>query len=165
MIKVGPTLSCSLRRQETPSQFIGSQNGEGTEDPEKGCVLMAGAPKGNRNALKHGLYASKAEVVLGEVVSHGPVAVGSPDAGLTPARSSALRSPAFAIQYIEDAIEDIFARMKRAKGEEFTRLANSLSFAVTALMNGHRTIAFLTGGVSPVEDAIKELEALNFDED
>ncbi len=81
------------------------------------------------------------------------------------AQGEGLRAPATAVRYLEEAIDEIFARMKEAEGEEFARLANTLSFAATALFNGHRTIAFLTGGVAPVEDAIKELEALKFDED
>lgn len=106
---------------------------------------MAGAPKGNHNALKHGLWAKKTAVLV-----------------LQP---RTLRNPSIAIQHLEDVIEAIAARLERAQGEEFTRLANSLSLATTALFNGHRTIAFLTGGVTPVEEAVKELEALRFDED
>ncbi len=114
---------------------------------------MAGAPKGNKNALKHGLWA------VGErAAASGKVEVAT-------ARERVLRDPSFAIEYLEDAILAIGERMRHAKGEEFTRLANSLALAATALFNGHRTIAFLTGGVSPVEEAIRELEALSFEED
>ena len=62
-------------------------------------------------------------------------------------------------------MDEIFARLKQAEGEEFTRLANALSLAATSLFNGHRTVAYLTGGMSPVEEALKELEALDFEED
>ena len=48
-------------------------------------------------------------------------------------------------------MDEIHARMGDAQGEEFTRLGNALSLAATALFNGHRTVAFLTGGVTPVK--------------
>ena len=106
---------------------------------------MPGAPKGNKNALKHGLYADKAEIITVE------------------ARS--LRDPSFVIQRLETAIDEISERMKNASDDEFTRLANALSFAATALFNGHRTLTYLSGGMTPVEDAMRELLALDFAED
>ncbi len=109
---------------------------------------MAGAPKGNKNALKHGLWARRQEVLI-------------PDG----TDVLAVRDPSFAIAYLESAIDRIWEKMKRARGEEFARLANALSFASTALFNGHRTIAFLRGGISPVEEAMRELESLRFEED
>ncbi len=107
--------------------------------------MPRGAPKGNKNGLKHGLYAARTEVVA---LKHPKV-----------------RNAAFAILYLEQAIDEIHARLMRADGDEFPRLANSLSLAVTALFNGHRTISFLTGGMTPMEDALNELKALNFSED
>jgi hypothetical protein len=113
------------------------------------------APTGNKNALKHGLYASKAALV-----------VDGPSTSLRSAQGDTLlRGPSVAIQYLDEAIDEIFKRLMRARGEEFTRLANALSLATTALFNGHRTMAYLTGGMTPVEDAMKELEALDFGED
>jgi hypothetical protein len=133
------------------------------------------APKGNKNALKHGLYAEKASAMevlapsgvltageRGEAL-RGPAAVPAPHgAGM---RNGDLRSPSATIRYLEYVMDEIYARLKRAQGEDFTRLANALSLAATALFNGHRTVAFLTGGISPVDDALRELEALGFDED
>ncbi len=116
-----------------------------------------GAPKGNHNALKHGLF-SKHEAGLVVIQPSRP-------AGLQPAGSTALRDPAFAIPYLEQAIEAIGERLRVAQGEEFTRLANSLALATTALFNGHRTLAFLTGEVNQIDRAVKELETLEFDED
>ena len=115
---------------------------------------MPGAPKGNKNALKHGLYARKVHVLTGEIVENSP-----------PAPGEGLRGPIDAMRYLQEAIDVIFARMKRAEGAEFTQLANALSLAATSLFNGHRTMAFLTGGMTPVEDALKELTALGFEED
>jgi hypothetical protein len=106
---------------------------------------MAGAPKGNKNALKHGLYAGRKTIVTVVNVQ--------------------VRKPSFAITYLEDAIDEIHARMMEAEGEEFTRLANALSLATTSLFNGHRTMAYLMGGMAPVEDALRELRALDFGED
>src|SRR5512140_3618268 len=105
---------------------------------------MTGAPIGNKNALKHGLYA-----VRGKVMVEDP----------------RLRKPTFAIQYLEEAIDEIYVRMMKAQGDEFTRLANALSVATTALFNGHRTNSYLSGGMTPLEDALRELKALDFGED
>ncbi len=129
---------------------------EGAEWIEK----MPGAPKGNKNALKHGLYASaqRPTVIEGAVVEEV-------EAGAGGMRQMKLRGPEAAIRYLEDVMDQIYARMKGAKGEEFTRLANALSLAATSLFAGHRTVAFLTGGVTPVEEALRELEALDFEED
>ena len=106
---------------------------------------MAGAPKGNQNALKHGLYSGRKEVP-------------PPDEGQ-------LRKVTFAIRHLENVIDAIYERMKEAGTEEFTRLANSMSLATTALFNGHRTISYLTGGQTPMEQALKELQGLKFSED
>jgi hypothetical protein len=95
--------------------------------------------------LKHGLYAGRMEIV--------------------PLQDPQVRNAAFAILYLEQAIDEIHARLMQAEGDDFPRLANSLSLAVTALFNGHRAISFLTGGMSPMEDALNELKALNFSED
>ena len=106
---------------------------------------MAGAPKGNRNALKHGLYAGKRQIVEAD--------------------DAQVRKATFAILHLERVIDAIQAKMKEADIDEFTRLANSLSLATTALFNGHRTLSFLTGGMTPMEEALKELKSLKFSED
>lgn len=106
---------------------------------------MSGAPKGNRNALKHGPYAPRLEIV----------SLDAPQ----------VRNAAFAILHLEQAIDELSARLMAAEGDDFPRLANSLSLAVTALMNAHRTISFLTGGASPMEEALRELASLDFSED
>jgi hypothetical protein len=116
---------------------------------------MAGAPKGNKNALKHGLWAKKAKA---------DILVGS-DALAVVEGKERQQSLLRAIRYLEDVMDVTYARLKRADGEEFTRLANTLSLAATSLFNGHRTVAYLMGGVTPVEDALKELAALGFAED
>jgi len=118
---------------------------------------MAGAPKGNKNALKHGLYAKK--VVKGEVVDEPSVAL-----AVVPG-NEARRSLETAIRYLQDVMDVAYARLRRAEGEEFTRLANALSLAATALFNGHRTVAYLIGGIAPVDEALKELATLGFEED
>jgi hypothetical protein len=120
---------------------------------------MAGAPKGNKNALKHGLYAKKA--LRGEVVDDPSTTALRASAQGDGARESLLR----AIRYLEQVMDELHSRMRRAKGDEYTRLSNSLALAATALFNGHRTVAYLLGGLNPVEDAIKELKALDFAED
>ena len=42
---------------------------------------------------------------------------------------------------------------------------NALSLATTALFNGHRTMAYLHGGISPIDDAVNELMGMEFGED
>ncbi len=106
---------------------------------------MAGAPQGNRNALRHGLYAGRTQVVT----------IADPQT----------RKATFAVLYLEQAIDEIYARMMEAQGAEFCHLANTLSLATTALFNGHRTLSYLTGGMTPMEDALRELKALDFGED
>ncbi len=107
--------------------------------------MSGGAPKGNKNAIKHGIYAGRTQIITLE----------DPQA----------RKATFAVVYLENAIDEIYARMMAAQGDEFCRLANTLSLAVTALFNGHRTLSYLTGGMTPMEDALRELEALDFSED
>src|SRR5512143_3591307 len=102
---------------------------------------MAGAPKGNKNALKHGLYAVRTEIVTVE--------------------DPQIRKATFAVTYLEDVIDRLYAQIMRAQGEELCRLANALCLATAALFNGHRTISYLTGGMTPMEDALRELRALD----
>lgn len=111
---------------------------------------MAGARKGNQNARKHGLYAK----------ARPSATLRASETGETP-----LHPPSFAMRYLEEAMEEIFARMEKARGQNFVRLANALSMAATSLFSGHRTMAYLSGGISPIEDAMKELQSLDFSED
>ncbi len=101
---------------------------------------------GNMNRLKHGLY-----------VGHKPA--------YDIIREANTRPPAFAILYLEHAIDMTYAQLKEAQGLDFVRLANSLSLLVAALYNGHRTLAYLRGGLTPVMDAIRELSVLDFSQD
>ncbi len=107
--------------------------------------MRGGAPEGNKNALRHGLYAGRTQIVRVE--------------------DPQVRKATFAVIYLEQAIDEIHARMMVARGDEFCRLANTLSLATTALFNGHRTLSYLTGGMTPMEDALRELRALDFHED
>ncbi len=106
---------------------------------------MAGAPKGNKNALKHGLYAVRTEIVTIE--------------------DPQVRKATFAVAYLQDVIDRLYEQIRTARGEELCRLSNALCLATTALFNGHRTISYLTGGMTPMEEALRELQALEFSED
>lgn len=76
------------------------------------------------------------------------------------------RPPAFAILYLEQALDLIFARIPQAaSADELMRLARALSFCTTALFNAHRIDAMLRGGLSPMDEALKALGELDFDED
>jgi hypothetical protein len=123
---------------------------------------MAGAPKGNQNARKHGLYSKKARV---EIIVGPSTAVLRASAQGDGAAAIELQDPRRAIRYLEEVMDEIVRRMREATDEEFTRLANALSLATTAVFNGHRTVAYLTGEMTPVEDALKVLGALGFEED
>ncbi len=102
--------------------------------------------RGNKNSLRHGLYAG----------------FGSARDIITTAN---MRPLEFAIPYLEAAIDETYERMMKAEGLEYVRLANSLSLLTAALFNGHRTVAFINGGTTPVAEAIKELRVLKFNED
>lgn len=106
---------------------------------------MTGAPKGNRNSSLHG--------------------AGSRPGSIVEADEAQVRSATLAILHLQQVIDAIRARMMEAEGDEFVRLANSMSLAVTALFNGHRTIRYLTGGMTPMEKALQELKGLEFGED
>ncbi len=106
---------------------------------------MAGAPKANRNAARHGLD--------------------SRPGGVAEAEDAQVRKAALAILHLEQVIDAIRTRMMEAEGDEFVRLANSMSLAASALFNGHRTIRYLTGGMTPMEAALRELKGLDFGED
>jgi hypothetical protein len=86
-------------------------------------------------------------------------------AQVAPAADLHVRNATFAIMHLENAIDEIYARMMQADGDDFTRLANTLTHAITALFNGHRTLSYLTGGATPMDDALKELKSLDFAED
>lgn len=76
------------------------------------------------------------------------------------------RSPAFAIAYLEDALDRIHTRLLAASdADELMRLARALSVCATALFHAHRISAMLSGGSGPLDDALKELGQLEFDED
>ncbi len=106
---------------------------------------MAGASKASRNASRHEVDPRPGD--------------------LEEADESQVRKATLAILHLEQVIDAIRARMLEAEGDEFVRLANSLSLAATALFNGHRTVRYLTGGRTPMEQALRELKGLDFSED
>ncbi len=81
-------------------------------------------------------------------------------------REGAPRPPTFAITYLEDALDRIYAHLLRSDdADELMRLARALSVCTTALFNAHRIAAILHGGATPMEDALRALGELQFDED
>ncbi len=76
------------------------------------------------------------------------------------------RPPAFAIAYLEDALDRIYTHLLAAQqADELMRLARALSVCTTALFNAHRISAVLSGEAGVMEEALRELGALDFDED
>ena len=106
---------------------------------------MAGASKSNRNSPRQG--------------------VDSRSGSIAETDEAQVRQATLAIFHLEEVIDAIRARMMEAEGDDFVRLANSMSLAATALFNGHRTIRYLTGGMTPMEQALRELKGLDFSED
>ena len=83
-----------------------------------------------------------------------------------PAENHVPRPPSFAIGYLEDALDRIYAHILTAQeADELMRLARALSVCTTALFNAHRISAYLTGEVGGMDDALRELSQLEFDED
>jgi hypothetical protein len=103
----------------------------------------SGAPKGNKNALKHGAFAK-------------PI---KPE-------PRTMRSIEELILRLEDVNDRIFDRLKTAGDtDEFTKLTNTFSTNTVAIFNGHRTLSFVSGSATPVQEAYNELKTLEFDED
>jgi hypothetical protein len=101
---------------------------------------------GNKNALKHGLYAKRK--------------VGAQrDAPREIANINAT------IIRLEDALALIETRMAQADADHFAALANALATNSVALFTGHRTLAIVTGNYTPIEDALAELQGLEFHAD
>jgi hypothetical protein len=76
-----------------------------------------------------------------------------------------VRDARFAVRYLEQAIDEIYVRMMAAEGDDFARLANALARLSAVLLNGHRIISILTGGLTPMDEALRELKSLDFSED
>ena len=76
------------------------------------------------------------------------------------------REPAFAIAYLEDALDRVHERLLAASdADELMRLSRALSVCTTALFNAHRIAHLLSGGAGVMEEALKALGELEFDED
>ena len=103
---------------------------------------------GNKNALKHGLYARKTPPTAGPGKKAREIA-----------------SVTATILRLEDALAMIEQHMAKADPEHFAAVANSMANASVALFTGHRTLALITGKYTPLEDALAELQALEFHAD
>ncbi len=102
----------------------------------------SGKGKGNKNALKHGLYAKT------------PLAAGP---GLTIEERRAVLDAC--IQRMADhftSLDDM---------DKMSKCLNSISIAVTAANNCDRTLAIINGNYTPLEDVLNELRILDPEED
>ncbi len=80
--------------------------------------------------------------------------------------TSAPRDPEFAIRYLEDALDRIHTRLLGSESaDELMRLARALSVCATALFHAHRITADLSGGSGVLDEALKALGELEFEED
>ncbi len=76
------------------------------------------------------------------------------------------RDPSFALLDLESALDRINEHLLRAsEPDELMRLARALSVCTTALFHAHRIHAALSGASTPLDDALKALGELDFDED
>ncbi len=76
------------------------------------------------------------------------------------------RPPEFALTYLEDALDRIYTHLLAAESaDELMRLSRALSVCTTALFNAHRIAHLLSGGAGVMEEALKALGELEFDED
>ncbi len=76
------------------------------------------------------------------------------------------REPSFALTYLEDALDRIYTHLLAAESaDELMRLSRALSVCTTALFNAHRIARLLSGGAGVMEEALKALGELEFDED
>ncbi len=83
-----------------------------------------------------------------------------------PPENQVPRAPSFAILYLEQALDRIFARIPQAaSADELMRLSRALSLCTTALFNAHRIDAMLRGVSGEMDEALKALGELDFDED
>jgi len=81
-------------------------------------------------------------------------------------KNSALRDPMLTLSLLEGVIEETYRRIGVEKDvDTYVKLANSLGMGVTRLLNGHRLLAILTGQFDSLDAALKELGALDFDND
>ncbi len=84
----------------------------------------------------------------------------------SPPENPTPREPAFAIRYLEDALDRIHTHLLAAdSADELMRLARALSVCTTALFNAHRIAHLLSGGEGVMEEALKALGDLEFEED
>ena len=76
------------------------------------------------------------------------------------------REPAFALLYLEDALDRVHAHILTTDdADELMRLSRALSFCTTALFNAHRIARLLSGGSGVMDEALKALGELDFQED
>lgn len=102
-----------------------------------------GVKPGNKNALKHGAYTK------GEKKT-----------------AKKMRTIEDHILRLEDVNDRIFDRLKGAGDtDEFVKLCAVFSTNSTAIFNGHRTLSFVSGSATPIQEAYNELKTLEFDED
>src|SRR5512140_2975648 len=84
----------------------------------------------------------------------------------TPPASQAPREPAFAILYLQDALDRVHTHLLAATdADELMRLSRALSVCTTALFNAHRIAHLLSAGSGVLDEALKALGELEFDED
>ena len=102
-----------------------------------------GKGKGNKNALKHGGYAK----------------------GLKPDRETALTIEELLLR-LSDVNDRLFLKLREATdNDEMIKLVHAFTANSVAIFNGYRTASFVSGSLTPIQEAHNELKTLEFDED
>ena len=116
-------------------------SGASTVKPK--ASARAGKGKGNKNALKHGGYAK----------------------GLKPNRKAALTIEELLLR-LSDVNDRLFLELRKAnENEEMIKLVHAFTSNSVAIFNGYRTASFVSGSLTPIQEAYNELKTLEFDED
>ena len=104
--------------------------------------------KGNKNALKHGLYAKR---------EAGPES--------EPTRRK-LMGIEMSVLRLEETQEMLIERIRATKiPATWMQLTFALVKNCNSIFNGYRTMAFLNGSLTPMDQALEELKTLDFNED
>lgn len=104
------------------------------------------ALRGNKNALKHGGYAKKDKSAKDEKQ-----------------KLRALENTIVRLEEVQDRIFDMIHSSNDV--DQSVKLINAFSNNAIAIFSGHRTIQFVSGTATPIDEAFEELKTLDFDED
>lgn len=104
------------------------------------------ALRGNKNALKHGAYSKKEKPANEEKQ-----------------KLRTLESTIVRLEEVQDRIFELVHAISDV--DQSIKLVNAFANNAIAVFSGHRTIQFISGTATPIDEAFEELKTLDFDED